>query len=73
MRGLPNQLDEQSATSESKRAGLYLLSSIVTGAGTQRRTGGVVEMRAGIIDKDGRRMKIVGGAVENTLFYDHII
>jgi hypothetical protein len=43
----------------AKLACLHLLSSFVTGAGTQCRTGGLVETRAGIIDKT-QRMKVAG-------------
>ena len=46
-----NWVDSQRSPG-AELTGLHLLSSFVTGAGTQRRTGGVVETRAGIVDKN---------------------
>ena len=39
---------------------LHLLSSLVTGAGTQCRTGGPFETRAGIFDENTQRGKDAG-------------
>lgn len=57
----------------AKLAGLHSLSSFVTGAGTQRRTGGVVETRAGIIDKNTQRMKVAGRVGEHGLLRTYYI
>jgi hypothetical protein len=54
-------------------ADLHLLSSFVTGAGTQRRTGGLVETRAGIIDKNTQMMKVPGRVGEHPVLRTYYI
>jgi hypothetical protein len=66
-----NWVDSQGSPG-TRLASLYVLSSFVTGAGTHRRTGGLVETRAGIIDKNTRERRLPEGW-ENTLFYEHVI
>ncbi len=63
-------MDSERSPPRVKLPGLHLLSSFVTGAGTQRRTGVLVEMRAGIIGKNTKRMKVgKAGYYSTTILY----
>jgi hypothetical protein len=65
-----NYMDSQRSPRAKKWARHHLRFSFVTGAGTQRRTGGAVETRAGMFDENVQRRKDAGWAQVNTLFYD---